>query len=48
MPKMNLLRKQKQTHRHSEQTMVCMGGGGVGERWTGNLGLAECKLLCVE
>ena len=27
---MNLLTKQKQTHRHSEQTYGCMGGRGVG------------------
>ena len=27
---MNLLTKQKQTHRHSGQTYGCMGGRGVG------------------
>ena len=42
---MNLLTKEKRTHRHSEQTYGCMGGRGVGEGWTGNLGLAECKVL---
>ena len=26
---MNLSTKQKQTHRHSEQTGCCQGGGGV-------------------
>ena len=41
MAKMNLSTKQKQTHRHSEQTWGFMGGGGVGKGWTGNLGLAD-------
>ena len=41
MAKMNLSTKQKQTHRHSEQTWGCMDGGGVGKGWTRNLGLAD-------
>ena len=46
---MNLLTKQRQTHRHSEQTYGCMGGRHVGGGgWTKNLGLAECEVLCVE
>ena len=27
----------------SEQIWDCMDGGGVGERWTGNLGLADAN-----
>ena len=33
---MSLSMKQKQTHRHTEQTCGCQGGG----RWGGSLGLA--------
>ena len=40
---MNLSMKQKQTHRHREQTCGYQGGGGVGEGWTGSLGLADAK-----
>ena len=36
---MNLSTKQKQTHRHREQTCGYQGGGGVGEGWIGSLGL---------
>ena len=37
---MNLSTKQKQIHKHGEQTCGCQGGGeGVG--WRGNLGLVE-------
>ena len=36
---MNLYMKQKQTHRHREQTC----GGGVEEGWIGNLGLADAN-----
>uniref|UniRef100_A0A8D0MW90 Uncharacterized protein n=1 Tax=Sus scrofa TaxID=9823 RepID=A0A8D0MW90_PIG len=37
MARMNLFTKQKQTHRHREQTCSCRGGGrGI---WTGSLGL---------
>ena len=38
---MNLFTKQKQTHRHREQTGGCQGGRRVGEGWTGSLGLAD-------
>jgi len=39
---MNLFTKQKQTHRHREQTYGCQGGGeGVG--WTGSLGLVDAN-----
>ena len=41
MTQINLSPKQKQTHRHREQTCGCQGGGGVGERWIGSLGLAD-------
>ena len=37
---MNVFRKQKQTHRHREQTDGCQGVGGVGEVKTGSFGLA--------
>ena len=37
---MNLSAKQKQTHRRREQTCSCQGARGVGEWWTGSLGLA--------
>ena len=37
---MNLSTKQKQTHR--EQTCCCQGRG-VGERWTGSLGLTDAN-----
>ena len=42
---MNISMKQKQTHRHREQTCGCQGGGGraVGEERTGNLGLADAN-----
>ena len=37
MTQMNLSMKQKQTHRHSEQTYGCQGGegggGGIGSLW---------------
>ena len=37
MTQMNLF--MKQTHRHTEQTCGCQGGGRVEEEWIGNLGL---------
>ena len=40
---MNLSAKEKQTHRHREQTWGRMDGGGVGEGWTGNLGLSDAN-----
>ena len=38
---MNLSMKQKQTHRHKEQTGGCQGEVWVGEGWIGSLGLAD-------
>ena len=43
MTQMNLSMKQKQNHRHREQTGGCQGGMGVGEGWTGSLGLADAN-----
>ena len=40
---MNLSTKQKQTHRHREQTCGCRGGGEVGEGWIECLGLADAN-----
>ena len=40
---MNLSTKQKQIHKHSEQTCGCQGEGG--REWTESLG---CKLLHLE
>ena len=45
---MNFSMKQKQTHRHREQTYGCQEGGGEGKGWTGSLGLADGKLLYIE
>ena len=39
---MNLSMKQKQTHRHREQTCGCLGGG-MRKRWIGILGFSRCK-----
>ena len=39
---MNLYTKQKQIHRHREQTCGCQGGGG-GMRWTESLGLIDAN-----
>ena len=33
--------KQKQNHRHREQTSGCQGGEGLGEELSGRLGLAD-------
>ena len=35
--------KQKQTHRHREQTCGRQGGGEVGEGWIGSLGSADAS-----
>ena len=45
---MNLSTKQKQTHRHREQTDDCQGGEGFrgGMEW--EVGVSRCKLLCVK
>ena len=40
---MNFSMKQKQTHRHREQTCGCQAGGEVGEGLTGSLGLADAN-----
>ena len=42
MTQMNLSIKQKQTHRHREETGGCQGGGG----W--EAGVSRCKLLYME
>ena len=40
---MNVSTKQKQTHRHREQTYGCQGGGEGGEGWIGSLGWADAN-----
>ena len=56
MTQMNLSMKQKQTHRHREQTCGCQKGGEVGEWGIGSLGVADAllyiewinnKVLCI-
>ena len=42
---MNLSTKQKQTHRHREQTYGCQWGGG---RVDWEFGVSRCKLLHIE
>ena len=43
---MNLPTKQKQTHRHREQTCDCQGGGEGTERGMGwEFGVSGCNLL---
>ena len=41
MTQMNLSLRQKQTHRHKEQTCGCQRGGRDG--WTGSFGLADAN-----
>ena len=41
MTQMNLSTKEKQTHKHREQTCGCQGG--MGEGWIGSLGLADAN-----
>ena len=41
MTQMNLSIKQKENHRHREQTDGCQGGEEVGEGWSGRVGLAD-------
>ena len=43
MIQINISMKQKQTHRHREQTYGCQGGAGVGEERNGSLGLADAS-----
>ena len=38
---MNLSKKQKQIHRHREQTCGCQGSGRVKETGIGSLGFAD-------
>ena len=40
---MNLSPKQKQIHRHREQTCGCQGGGGEEVGWTGSLQLVDAN-----
>ena len=40
---MNLFTKEKQTHRHREQTCGFRGGGGEGVGRTGSLGLVDAN-----
>ena len=42
---MNLSTKEKQTHRHRDQTCSCQGGEGVREGWIGSLGLADATII---
>ena len=47
MTQMNLSIKQKQIHKHREQTCDCQGEGGRGEKdWEFETG--RCKLLYIE
>ena len=43
MIQMNLFTKQKQTHRHREQTCGCQGGRWEEEGRIGSLGLADAN-----
>ena len=43
MTQINLSTKQKQTHRHREQTCGCQGGGEVEEVWIGSFGLTNAN-----
>ena len=45
MTQVNLSVKQKQTHRHREQTCDCQVGGVWGEGWIGSLGLADETII---
>ena len=47
MAQKNLSTKQKQTHRHREQTCGCRGGG-EGSGMDGEFGVNRCKLLHLE
>ena len=48
MTQMNLSTKQKQTHRHREQTCGCQEGGGCRRRKDWEFGISRCKLLYIE
>ena len=45
MTQMNPSTKQKQTHRHREQTCGCQGGDEGGMDW--EFGISKCKLLFI-
>ena len=45
MAQMNLSAKQKQTHRHREQTWCCQGGGGGGGGMDWESGIGRSKLI---
>ena len=45
---MNLSMKQKQTHRHKEQTCGYQEGVGGGGRMDLEFGISRCKLLYIE
>ena len=46
MTQMNIFTKQKQTHRHREQTCGCQGGrDGGGKDW--EFGVSRCKLVYI-
>ena len=47
MIQMNESMRQKQTHRHREQTCGSQGGKGVGVGWSGSLGSDPYKLLYI-
>ena len=47
MTQMNLSTKQKQTHRHREQTCFCQGEGEWGREGLG-VWVSRCKLLHLE
>ena len=46
MAQTSLFTKEKQTHRHGEQTCSCHGEGGGGMDW--EFGVGKCTLLYLE
>ena len=48
MTQMNLSMKQRQNHRHREQTGGCQGGGYWGRDGEWEVGVSICKLLYIE
>ena len=44
---MNTSTKQKQTHRHREQTRACRGGWQIGGGKDWELGINRCKLVYI-
>ena len=48
MAQMNLSTKQKQTHRHGEQTCDLKGGGWEGRKTDWDFGVGRRKLLLIE